>query len=302
MVSVIDRTEAFDDVVAGGVVSVADRDRFRGCAGHESSIWSERADALPARHPRANIAEHVHVLDSELNSTGGFAATFHSTRFPPTDAGRMSRAGVRSFPILPRPPQTVMTRRGSFCGTPDWRVSIDVHNCFTHRCRSARGSASRSALFYVLYVPIASRIRVLCPHAQRANVRPIPGRSSQIGGTTVMGAQQPDDDGFLSKPNRARAAQSRRVQVAARSLGVDPAAFIAWTVDRFARAGDPVGRWRVPWLIEVTTATGLRRNLSGCSACTGRMPADPDVPWSAGSNHHPDGSAPGARSPRRRVR
>lgn len=59
----------------------------------------------------------------------------------------------------------------------------------------------------------------------------------------------------------SRIAQSRRVRSAAQSLGIPPVTFIAWMLDRSARAGDPVAGWKIPWAVEVTTATRLRRDV-----------------------------------------
>jgi antitoxin (DNA-binding transcriptional repressor) of toxin-antitoxin stability system len=59
----------------------------------------------------------------------------------------------------------------------------------------------------------------------------------------------------------SRVAQSRRVRSAAQSLGIPPVTFIAWMLDRSARAGDPVAGWKIPWAVEVTTATRLRRDV-----------------------------------------
>ncbi len=58
----------------------------------------------------------------------------------------------------------------------------------------------------------------------------------------------------------SRAAQSRRVQDAARALRMDALTFVAWMVERSRRAGDPVDRWPTPWLVEAMTATRLRRD------------------------------------------
>jgi antitoxin (DNA-binding transcriptional repressor) of toxin-antitoxin stability system len=37
--------------------------------------------------------------------------------------------------------------------------------------------------------------------------------------------------------------------------------FIAWMLDRSARMGDPVSNWDIPWAVEVTSATKLRRDV-----------------------------------------
>jgi antitoxin (DNA-binding transcriptional repressor) of toxin-antitoxin stability system len=44
-------------------------------------------------------------------------------------------------------------------------------------------------------------------------------------------------------------------------LGIPPVTFIAWMLDRSTRAGDPVTGWKIPWAVEVTTATRLRRDV-----------------------------------------
>ena len=64
-----------------------------------------------------------------------------------------------------------------------------------------------------------------------------------------------------SAVNHSRVAQARRVTRAAEKLGIDPVTFMAWIMHRSARAGDPVEGWPTPWLIEVTTATRLRRDV-----------------------------------------
>lgn len=64
-----------------------------------------------------------------------------------------------------------------------------------------------------------------------------------------------------SAVTHGRVAQARRVTRAAEKLGIDPVTFMAWIMHRSARAGDPVEGWPTPWLIEVTTATRLRRDV-----------------------------------------